>query len=103
MLTFITNTYTIKINYGFFDNKRYKVAKIIGPNNPPFPGAEASLDIQHHLSPLSTLLTRLSRIDSTKRYIMGIAQGVSSWFWSMGGNDWIAEWAQSVINTHNGV
>jgi hypothetical protein len=34
---------------------------------------------------------------------MGVAQGVNSWFWSMGGTDWIAEWAQAVLNTPNGI
>jgi len=59
---------------------QYTVQKVIGPNNPPFPGVEASLDIQ---------------------YIMGVAQGVNTWFWSMGGSSWIAEWGQAVLNTPN--
>jgi hypothetical protein len=60
----------------------YTVQKILGPND-QVPGylEEGSLDVQ---------------------YIMGVGQGVDTWYWSMTGKSWIAEWAQAVLSTPDG-
>ena len=58
--------------------------ELVGPNNATDPGGEAQLDIQ---------------------YIMGLAQNVTTYFWSLGslhdGQESFLEWITQVLNSQN--